>query len=181
RFCPRHVRSHGFSLTHPASPATYTLSLHDALPIYALRDGPGSGSLGEPLVIAPVIVAGGDHGPRGGRHLGQPGHRIGLVAPGAVGPQDPELVDLPLTDPGHEDLPDPGGPEGAQGVTAALPAVERTHHLYGAGVGGPDREGGAVDPVDGADLRAQGPPQLLVAAFPDQMQVQLAQSGQEAV
>ena len=141
----------------------------------------GGGPLGEPVLVAPLEVARGDHRAGRGRDLGGARHGVRLLPPDAVGPEDPELVHLALADAGHEQLPHPGPAQRAHRVQAAVPAGERADHLDGAGVRRPDGEGGAGHVLDRAHMRAERPPQLLVAALADQVEVELADGGQEAV
>ena len=138
-------------------------------------------ALGQPVLVGPFEVAVGDHRAGGRRHLRVPGHGVRLLPPDAVGAEEPVLVGLPGPGPRHEELPHAGVAQGAQGVQAPVPAVEGADHLHGAGIGGPDGEGGAVHPLDRAHLGAQSPPELLVAALADQVQVQFADGGPEAV
>ena len=149
-------------------------------------DRRGVGTGGHPLLVAPGVVGGEDlrGGARGG--LGPLRQRVGLLAPVAVLAQDRELVRRPRPHAGHEQLPHAGGPELPHRVGAAVPGVGVAGQPDPAGRRRPHREGGAVDrptvrALVGADVGAQDGPQLLVASLVDQVQVDLAEGGQEAV
>ena len=111
-----------------------------------LVDGPGRiervdlRAAAEPLAILPRKLEVPHH--RGGarRYLGAEGVRIGLVG-GAVLRDHVVLVERTGAHSGQHSLPDTGGVGArAQGVAAALPAVEIPDDRDGAGVGRPDRK-----------------------------------------
>ena len=112
------------------------------------------------------------------------GHRVGLLAPLAVGAEDVELVAGARADVRDEQLPDAGRAELAHRVLAAVPVVEVRLDPHPARDGRPDRERGAghvAERLVVVDVRAEHLPQLLVPALVDQVQVDLAEGGQEAV
>ncbi len=127
------------------------------------------GALGHPLVVGPGVLALEDPGGSGRRDLGPERHRVGLVAPDTVRTADVELVARTRTDTGDEDLPDPGGADLGQYAAGAVPAVEVPTDLDLEGPRSPHPEGRAV----GADLGAEGLPQLFVSSFVDEVDVQL--------
>ena len=145
----------------------------------ALRAG------GHPLLVGPLVGGDVHDGPRGGRDLGAERHRVGLVAPAAVGPEDPVLVADTRRDARDEQLPDAGAAEHPHGVRPAGPAVEVAGDADAVRGGRPNREAGAGDRarrgVVGAHVGAQDVPQALVAALADQVQVDLAERRQPAV
>ncbi len=139
------------------------------------------GAAGQPLLVPPRVVRGVDDGRGGRRDLRGTGQRIGAEGARAVGAGDLELVQLARADAGQEQLPHTGGTERPHGVAGAVPEVEAAGHPDPARVRRPHREAGARDAVVRHRVRAERLPQLLVPALADQVQVQLAQCGQEAV
>ena len=143
-------------------------------------------AVGHPLVVAPGVRRLEDHRRRRRGSLGVEGHRVGLLAPLAVGAEDQELVLRPRADVGHEQLPDARGAELAHRVLAAVPAVEVALDPHALGRRRPHGERRALD-RRGAEalvpvpVRAEHRPQQLVAALVDEVQVHLAEAGQEAV
>lgn len=134
-----------------------------------------------PVLVPPLVVRGGDDGGGRGRDLGAAGHRIGPDRVRAVRAADIELVERALPDAGQEQLPHPGRAERAHRRARAVPVGEVTGHPHPARVRRPYGEPGPGHPLVDHRLRAERPPQLLVAALPDQMQIQLTERGQEAV
>ena len=104
---------------------------------------------------------------------------------GAVGAEDPELVDLSRSDPGQEDLPHAGGAQRAHGVLVGVPPAEVADDGHTLRVGRPHGKRGAADLAQrglvGAHVRAEHFPQPFVAALANQVQVEGAQGGQEVV
>lgn len=139
------------------------------------------GAVREPLLVAPHMVRLGDDGGGRGRHLRTPCHRVGAHRVGTVGPCDVELVERALADPRHEQLPHPAGAERAHRQSRPVPVVEVTGDPYAPGIGRPDGEAGAGHALVDHRPGAERPPQLLVPALADQMQIELAEGGQEAV
>ena len=120
-----------------------------------------------------------------GRQLGLLSKRIGLQKQLSIGAQDLELVALPWADLGQEELPDPR-PDRPHRVQASVPGVEVADDADGARGGRPDRERGPAHRRARADahlahVRAEARVQLLVAAFADQVQVELAERRSERV
>src|SRR5699024_9147866 len=113
------------------------------------------------------------------------GHRVGLVAPLPVRPEDLELVQVSGAQVGHEQFPHTAGAEAAHGVTDAVPVVEVADEANPTGVGCPHSEPGAGYLTDPGLLthgvRTEGAPQFLVATLTDQVQVEVAQRGGEVV
>ncbi len=134
-----------------------------------------------PRAVAPDVVRGVHDRGGGRRRLGAPGHRVGAHRERAVGPGDLELVQRALADARQEQLPHPRAAQRAHRMGRAVPVVEVADHAHAPGVGRPDGEAGALDALVGHRVRAQRVPQLLVPALADQVQVQLAEGGQEAV
>ncbi len=136
---------------------------------------------GHPLAVAPLVVRGGDDRGGGGGHLRAPGHRVGAQGVAAVGPGEVELVERALPQARHEQLPHPAVAERAHGQRGAVPVAELPAHPDPARVRRPHREAGALDALVDHRLGAQRVPQPLVPALVDQVQVELAERGQEAV
>ena len=135
----------------------------------------------QPLLVGPLVRGLVDDGRGLGRDLGLEGHRVGLQADLAVLGEDLELVAVARPDAGQEDLPDAARAERAHRVRAAVPVVEVADDGDRLRGRGPDGERGAAHAVELAHVRAEPLPQLLVAALADQVQVELADRGQEAV
>ncbi|CAM5695611.1 hypothetical protein SCANM63S_01506 [Streptomyces canarius] len=135
----------------------------------------------QPLPVTPLVVRGVHDRGGGGRDLGTAGQRVGAQGARAVRAGDLELVQLSVADPRHEQLPDPGAAERAHREAGAVPEVEPARDPHAPRVRRPHREPGAGDALVGGDVRAERLPELLVPALADQMQVQLAEGGQEAV
>ncbi len=138
-----------------------------------------------PLRVVPLVPCRGDHRSGGRRDLGGEGHRVGLLPPDAVLPEDLELVSGALADPGHEQLPDAGRTQRAHRRACAGPVIEVTGDADAPGAGRPHRErgagNGAAGGVIGADVRTEHIPQVLVPALADQIQVHLAERRQPPV
>ena len=114
---------------------------------------------GHPLVVVPAVAVQVGHlrgRPR--RHLGGKAERVGLLEHVVV-VADLILVERPLAQPRHEQLPEAAGDVLPHRVAAAVPGVEVADHADAGGVGRPD---GEVDPVHAVD-RPQLRPQPLVA------------------
>ena len=132
----------------------------------------------QPGAIPPgVVLQAVDDGGRAGGRLTAEGKGIGLqgqqVPLGAV---DLELVQGAHAHAGHEGLPEAVGAGLAQGVAAAIPAVEVPDHTDRLCIGRPDGEGDAVHPPELSGVSAEffvGPQ---VGTFPQQVQIQIAQS-----
>ena len=143
------------------------------------------GTAAQPLVVAPLVLRGEHHRRRRGRDLGAEGERVGLLPPHPVLPENLVLVVRAVTDAGDEQLPDAGRAHRPHRVGPAVPVVEVAGQADALRAGGPHREGralhGSGDPVVGAGVRAEHVPELLVATFADQVQVDLAQRRQEPV
>ena len=135
----------------------------------------------QPGVVGPPVAAVLHHAGGGRGDLGRSRHRVGLEADGPVGAGHPELVACPRCQAGDEELPDAAAAQGAHRVDTLVPAGEVAGHAHTAGVGRPNREGDPLHPLVANAARAEPPPQLEVAALADQVQVELAQRGQEAV
>ncbi len=145
-----------------------------------LVDG-GVAAVGHPLCVAPLVVRGVHDRGRGGRDLRAAGQRVGAQGARAVRAGDLELVQLALADARNEQLPHPRGAERAHRVPGRVPEVEAPRDPHAPRVRRPHRETRAGHALVGQDVRAEHPPQLLVPALADQVQVQLAERGQEAV
>ncbi len=148
---------------------------------HRLRHGLARGSCLHPRAIGPGVRGVCDDGRRRRRDLRVPRHRVGLQHPLAVAGEELELVGRAHPDSGDEQLPDAAAAHRAHRVRGAVPAVEVARHARGPGIRRPDREGRALRSVDLADVGAEDAPQLLVAAFADQMQIEFADRGTEAV
>ena len=141
----------------------------------------GLGPVREPLLVGPVVRRLVHDRGGLGRHLGGEGDRIGLQADLAVRREDLVLVVRAGLDAGQEELPDPGRPERAHRVHAAVPEVEVADHGHGAARRRPDRERRPAHAVHLLHVRAEPGPHLLVASLAEEVLVELADGGQEAV
>ena len=121
---------------------------------------------------------------RGGlrRMLGPEGEGIGLQRQQvAVRAADLELVRRARADAGQEDLPHADAGMQPHRVQPAVPVVELADHGDAAGVRRPDGEDRAVHPVQRPRMGAEPLVQLEMRALAEQMQVDLAEAGREAV
>ncbi|MNK84360.1 hypothetical protein D3C87_1042070 [compost metagenome] len=152
--------------------------------------GIGAGALVHPRLIVPLerrgaVAAAGHHGRRGGRRLGGQRHRVGLVRQGmAVRADDVVLVAAAAVGAERlrdEQLPDAGAVAQAHGVAHRVPAIEIGDDRHALGVGRPHREAHAGFAIDGQALRAEAVAEFEVAAFVEQVQVQIAQQEAEGV
>ena len=138
-----------------------------------------------PGVVAPLVGGLEDPARRRRRDLGPERHRVGLLAPLAVGAEDHVLVAGARPDRRHEELPDARVAELAHRVLAAVPAVEVALEPDAARAGRPDGERRAGDVAGGGpvvvDPCTEHGPQQLVATLVDQVQVHLAERRQEPV
>ncbi len=144
-----------------------------------------SGALGHPVAVSPGVRRLVDHRGRRRRDLGVERHRVGLLAPLAVGAEDRELVARAGPDPGQEQLPHAGLAQLAHRVLATVPVVEGTLEAHPAGGGRPHGERGAGDGVAQRRLVPVHPgaehlPELLVPALVDEVQVDLTERWQVA-
>ena len=130
----------------------------------------------------PRVPRGVHHRRGGGRPLGAAsasGSALSRHTPSW--PQTAYLYRVPSATLGHEQLPHAGAAQRAHREAAAVPVVEVAGHAHPAGVRRPHGERRPGHRAGLADVRAEHPPQLLVPAFPDQVQVELAEHGQEPV
>ncbi len=81
-----------------------------------------AGALLQPRVVVPGVVGLVDDAGGQRRHLGAPGHRVGLLAPGRVGAEDGELVVGPGSDVRDEQLPHAAAAERPHRVAACRPS-----------------------------------------------------------
>ena len=95
------------------------------------------------------------------------------------------LYSPPIGKPGQNNSHTPGRPEHPQLGLVAVPVVELADQADALGVRRPHRERHPVDHAVGrgeaARMRAEDLPQSFVAALGEQVQVDLAERGQEAV
>src|SRR3984885_3335626 len=113
--------------------------------------------------------------------LGGERHRGGLLPPLAVPAADVVLVPAAVARGGHEQFPPPGAAEAAHRVGGSVPEVEVAGDPDATGVRCPAGAGGAGPVSERAGVRAEAPRQFLVPALGDQVQVKLAQRGQEPI
>lgn len=110
---------------------------------------------------------------------------VRLLDPAAVRGEDLVLVAAALADAGDEQFPHSAGAERAHRVCSAVPVVEVADQAHGTGIRRPHRERRTGHRAPTALVLAHpGPehlPQLLVPALADQVQVEFAEGGQEAV
>src|ERR1019366_10203720 len=110
-----------------------------------------------------------------------PGHRVRLEDPPPVGADDPELVLGPGPDIGDEELPNPAAPERAHRLETGIPPIGIAHQADPPGVGSPDREGDSADPLVVHHPRPEPAPELAMGPLSDEVEVDFAQRGPEAV
>ncbi len=134
-----------------------------------------------PLGVAPLVVRGRHDRRRVGRFLGAAGHRVRLEEAVTVPGVDLELVRGALSDARQEQLPHTGRAERAHRELRSVPVGEVGGDPHAPRVRRPHREPGAGHSLVAHGVRAERPPQLLVPALTDQVQIELAECGQEAV
>ena len=141
--------------------------------------------VGHPCAIAPVVGAGVDNRAGGWGHLGRECHRIRLVSPHAVATEDGELIDRPIAYVGNEEFPDPRVAQAPHGMRTPIPVIEAARDPRTEGAGCPHGKGHPRDVAKGTGvgvhMRAQHPPQFLMASLADEMQIKFAQGGEEAI
>ena len=140
---------------------------------------------GDPLVVVPLVTGREHPGSGGGGHLGGHRERIGVVDGPAVGAADAVLVDGVVGHVRYEQFPHSRAADRTHGQGDRVPPAEVAHHADAPGVRGPDGEGrpgeGPPGGVVRADVRTEDGPQPLVPTLVDQVEIHLAESGQEAV
>ncbi len=134
-----------------------------------------------PLSVTPLVVRGRHDRRRVGRLLGAARHRVRLQEAVAVPGGDLELVGRALADAGQEQLPHAGRAERPHRELRPVPVGEVRRDPHALRVRRPHREPGARHALVGHRLRTERLPQLLVPALADQVQVELAERGQETV
>ncbi len=118
---------------------------------------------------------------RAGRNLGGEGEGIGLEDERPVGRHQLELVAVAGLGTGDEQLPHPRPAQHAHGVDPTVPAVEVAHHPQGPGRRRPHRERCSPDALVLPHVGAHDPPERLVAALAEQVEVEVAHRGPEPV
>ena len=154
-----------------------------------LVDGDGTvqlsgrcGALFEPGGVAPLVAARIADNRRIVRGRFEPGGiGIRLQPDETAAVPDFELVHFALAQAGHEEFPDPGRPEQAHRMKAAVPAVEIADDRDPAGRGCPHRERHALDPVHRAQLGAELVVDPVLVAFVEQVEILLAERRQEGI
>ena len=134
-----------------------------------------------PFGVAPLVRGGGDprRGPRG--QLRGPGERVRLETQLAVGPQDVILVQRARRDPRHEELEHARAAQPPHGQPALVPAAEVADDAHAPGVRGPHGEAGAVHAGELARVGAEHAPERAVGSLGNEVDVHVADRGQEAV
>ena len=145
----------------------------------------GGGTPRHPVAVMPLVGADA-HDRRGRRRdLGLQRHRVGLHHPRARAGEDLELVDRAGLEVGHEQLPHARRAHAAHRVAGAVPPVELPDDAHGTGARRPHGERGSANgPGDAPVLAIAGAealPEFFVAALGDEVQVELADGGCEAV
>ena len=136
----------------------------------------------EPCGIGPGERFGiGDDSGVGGTHFGAPRIGVELGEDIAVFCADFIFVDFAGLDSREEKLPDAGGAEQAHRFAAAVPAVEVADNGDAVGVGRPDGEADAARTIDGDAVRAHHLIDLVVFAGVEEIDVHLADGGEEGI
>ena len=133
------------------------------------------------VVLAPGVPGLVDDRGGLGRNLGLLGIGVGLEQDLAVLGEDLVLVALARADVGEEQLPDAARAHGAHRVQAAVPGVEVPDHADRPRGRRPHRERRALRAAVLDDVGAEALVELLVTALAHEMEVQLADRGQERV
>jgi len=136
-----------------------------------------------PRVIAPDVVPQAmDDGGRAGGTFALEGEGIGLQGyHAALRALDLEFVELSDHQVRDEELPDAVHGVLLHGMAAAVPVVEGAHDAHSARVRSPDGEGHARHAVEDPGMGAQAFVGTQVGPLAQQVAVQLAQDGTEAV
>ena len=140
------------------------------------RDRRPLGTLFHPQGVAPRVRGLGDDAGGGGRTLGCSRERIRLEHLLPVDARHPELVFRARPHAGDEELPHTRRSEYAHGPGACVPVVRVADEMHAVRVRRPHGERGAGGPLMLDDACAESPPQCLVRAFADQMQVKFPES-----
>src|SRR5690606_7309856 len=111
------------------------------------------------------------------RGFGVAGHRVGAFDPLAGRRADPELVGGSGADARNEEFPDAGVVEATHLVLLAAPVVEVADDANGPGAGSPHDEEGACGAVAVDGPRPEHPPQLLMPALGEEVQIDVAGDG----
>ncbi len=136
-----------------------------------------------PLAVVPSIFSEAiDDGSGAGRSLAAEGegvrlegHQFPFVA------LDLEFVKLAGHQMGNEEFPDAVHGVLLHGMAAAVPVIERTDHTDSVRIGRPHGEGHAGYAIEGARVGTQPFVGLQVSAFAQQIAIQFAQHGSEAI
>ena len=92
-----------------------------------------------------------------------------------------ELVFLVTAQTGDKDFPDPAQGPGPHGMTQAVPLVEITHYTGTLGIGRPGGKAHTANPLVLAAMGSQNAIDMFVLALGEQVQIQIAYGGAEAV
>ena len=143
-----------------------------------------AGTLVHPGGIGPGETGGIHDRVRLRRAGGAFGQWVGLVFAAFLA-KDGELIVLASTDARNKDLPYAGRTERSHWVLGRIPAAEIAHDGHALGIRGPHGKGDAGNGTHFGVIRAQvgaeDIPEALVAAFPNQVQIQRAHRGKEVI
>ena len=135
----------------------------------------------EPRVITPDVVRRRHQTGGAGWLLGLRREGVGLELHLAVGGDELVLVPGARPHARDEELPHTRRPEHAHEVHAPVPRVEVADDAHAASVWRPDRERGAGHALVHPRVRAEVSPQRAMQALSEQVQIDVAQRGPEAV
>ena len=143
----------------------------------------GGGAPGHPFGVRPGgFGAGRDDGGRRGWNFGCPGDGVGLERQGVpLRSGDFVFVDRTGGDSGDEQVPHACAGVKAHGAAAAVPGVEAADHGHAARIRRPYGEADAGHAVHLGRVRAKRAADVVVAALTEEVEIQLAQGGADAV
>ena len=138
-----------------------------------------------PVGVAPGVVGREHHRGRGRRVLGVTGEGVCLGAPHAIATEHGELVAGAGADVGDEQLPDATASQRTHRRAGAVPVVVIADDADTEGVGRPDGERRSADVTEdgrvGVLVGTEDGPERLVASLGDEVQIDVAERGQESI
>ena len=137
----------------------------------------------QPIVVLPVDVRFSDDARCGGRRRLERECKGVALERHAVASRtdDLVLVECAFADARQKQLPDPGLDAPSHRVAAAVPGIEVAHDADAAGIGRPYREDDARYAVDDDRMCAEPLVEPLMAAFGEQMRIELTEVGRKPI